>query len=456
MKVYVSYSTRDRQLVEPIADALQRAGHEVISDRELKPGDVFVDALRMMVDSADVVVVLWTPAGRESEWLVAEAQKAVDLNKYFGVVVGNVDLPLEFRRVQHVSLDSGRHGSPLDTSILIAALQRFEERASSPRASNRTLKQASKRRAPGTAASQKRAQPQSSAATDIDVDQVLEIPAFLRASQSAEQQAGPAPAAPPAAQARPLVPDPFSPQSGAAPGQPEHYDVFISYSRKDAEACELAFSLMAERALVPWYDKDIGGGAFKSKIVTRISNSAVFVLLVSKNSIGSPNVSKELSVASSKDRLIIPISIDGTRPEDLNDTFRYELIELNIFEANPAAPESWTNVIQTIADSVAEVRSEMPPQAVVPIAVPVPTDTVQVPAGPAGVASKEKLRRPRLLAGLTVASGLLQQAAVGYIVWRSGLAAPELAVAAALVAGVVIWPVAYGAALLARMALRRG
>jgi TIR domain len=408
-------------------------GHEVFTDREsIRPGEDWQAAIEQMIRNAEVVVVLWSPLSRESRFVTDEAMYARQNDKYLGFVLGEVDLPLGFKLIQHVFLNPD--GSERQPGTILRSLEDFESRLSESKSSNRTARQSYKR--------ERRSPPQQQSAN-------LDIPPFLqqRAPSSAETAAPPSSgAAQPAPEPAVAPAAPAAPVGGvvAAPAETGErgYDVFISYSRKDEEACKLVFNLLVERGLVPWYDKDIGSGAFKTKIVTRISNAAVFVLLLSKNSVGSQNVSKELSVASSSDRLIIPISIDGISVADLNDTFRYELIELNIFNANPAVPGSWTDVVKTIADSVTEVREEAGAAVTVPL------------AAPAIAVMPQKARRPVLFAGFSFISALLQQAAVGYAAWSLGGADIPLAVAAAFMSGIAIYPLAYLAALLARMAFR--
>lgn len=430
MKVYISHSRRDGIVASTVARIIEQGGHEPLVDRgELTPGVDFGGAIQKMIDDADAVLVIWTDASVMSDWIRAEAQRALDLGKYLGVTVGDVELPLRFRVYNHLRLEP--RGSDLRPEMILSALEDFSGRLASPRAASQAAQSAKRRAA-------------TPPPPPIRPQEELEIPAFLRREPAA---AGEAPAVEQAAAPQPAPVASVDVQDTAVPAE-RGYDVFISYSRKDTDACKLAFNLMAERGLVPWYDKDIGGGAFKQKIVTRISGAPVFVLLLSKHSVGSQNVSKELSVASSSGRLIIPISIDGITPAELADTFRYELIELNIFNADPKVPESWSDVIKTVADGVAEVRTEA--GAGLPVPAPVQPLGLAAPvaAGRAG-------RPPVLFAGLTVVSGVLQQAAVGFALWRSGAAGVEVAAAVALASGAVIWPLTYGAALLARLAFRR-
>lgn len=427
MKVYISHSRRDALAASAVVAKLRQAGHEALVDRdELTPGEDFARAIEKMIDEADAVLVLWSAASVGSSLIQAEAMRARELGKYLAFTLGVVSLSVPFNVVHHyrLSLD----GSETEPGMIAAAVEAAGGRTAAPRSAKRSARPERSSFAPPP---------------PLQAEAELEIPPFVRRSSQTvrETQVVQESSAPMEPMPAPVL---DMSRATAEPG----YDVFISYSRKDEAACKLAFELMAERGLVPWYDKDIGGGAFKQKIVTRISKAAIFVLLLSKNSVGSPNVSKELSVAVDERRLIIPISIDGIAPRDLVDTFRYELTELNIFTANPKQPETWSDVIRTVAESVAQLRAE---EGAGPVATPIrPLASADVPSRAANA------RRPVLFVGITVVSAVLQQAAVGFALWTSGAAGVELAVSLAVASGAVIWPLAYGAALLARMAFRPG
>ena len=400
MKVYISYSRRDAIAANAIVAAVRKAGHEALFDRDqLTTGVDFSVAIEKMIDEADVVLVVWSPAAVESRYIQAEALKALELSKYIGFSLGEVTLSVPFNVYHHQALRPD--GSEPSAGMIASALDAVGGQHSTRQSANRSAQYARRQRTPPP--------PPLRAESYPPVDEQLDIPAFLR------RQPDPMPETPAAETAVPAI---ATPPAAIASGE-RTYDVFISYSRKDTKACVLAFNLMTERSVEPWYDKDVGGGSFKQTIVTRISQAPVFVLLLSRNSVGSPNVRKELSIAADAGCLIIPVSIDGIAAGDLADTFRFELIELNIFTADPTDPESWSEVIKTVVERVAQIRTQA--GGAQPIAAPM-----------ALMAKASKPRRPVFFAVITVVSALLQQAAVGVVLWTSGAAGMELAVAAAV------------------------
>jgi hypothetical protein len=347
MKIFLSYSTKDTERVTPLKQALESLGHETLTAvQDLAPGEDWVQRTQESLEQSDLVLVCWSAASVASNWVLSEALTAQKMGKLSNALLEPVALPAPFNFYNALKLED-LSGERL-TSVLRMWLDKAQPKASSAKRRAATQKQDE---SPKFQAYQNTSRKHAAPALDAaDAD----IPPFLRTS--------PAPAATPPGEAvdsrRTVAPAPAVAVAGVAPS-----DVFISYSRKDAEVCRKLFTLLVERGLNPWYDKDIGSGAFKQKIVGRISEAEVFVLVLSANSMASANVSKELSIASNAGRLIVPIAIDGTGAADLKDTFAYELIELNIFPAPGGDVTALATVADTIRDSVREMRVIAAPAA---------------------------------------------------------------------------------------------
>jgi adenylate cyclase len=104
-------------------------------------------------------------------------------------------------------------------------------------------------------------------------------------------------------------------------------DIFISYSRKDSEqAIELAEKLRASGMAV-WLDQYgiEAASNWSGEIVEAIWSCKAFVLLLSKSSLNSDNVVKELSIASEKKKPIIPLEFGAV---ELTKDFAYQLAGL--------------------------------------------------------------------------------------------------------------------------------
>src|SRR5665213_1062514 len=104
-------------------------------------------------------------------------------------------------------------------------------------------------------------------------------------------------------------------------------DIFISYSRKDAvQALELAERLRAEGMGV-WIDQRgiEAATSWSGEIADAIRGAKAFVLLLSASSTESPNVKKELGVATEVGCSLVPVEIETM---ELNRDFLYHLAGL--------------------------------------------------------------------------------------------------------------------------------
>jgi tetratricopeptide (TPR) repeat protein len=104
-------------------------------------------------------------------------------------------------------------------------------------------------------------------------------------------------------------------------------DVFISYSRKDSSFVDQLIRDLENAGIEVWIDReDIrGGDRWRPAIVESIRNCQAFLLVLSPNSVASENVSKELSIAETHKRRIVPIAY---QPCIIPAEMEYQLAEL--------------------------------------------------------------------------------------------------------------------------------
>lgn len=105
---------------------------------------------------------------------------------------------------------------------------------------------------------------------------------------------------------------------------------FISYSRADRDEVDSLAQRLNLRKYNIWYDKDIiAGQDWKQTLGARIIGCNIFILIVSDNSVQSPYVIRELSLALSHKKSILPIYIEDTLlPPDIEmDISRYQAIQ---------------------------------------------------------------------------------------------------------------------------------
>ena len=96
-KVFISHSA-DADLVGALASHLERAGYRTWYDKKLIPSQHFGHEITQELDTADAVIVIWTPLSTKSNWVIAEAQRAFNQDKListlaFGTSPDHLQLP---------------------------------------------------------------------------------------------------------------------------------------------------------------------------------------------------------------------------------------------------------------------------------------------------------------------------------------------------------------------------
>jgi hypothetical protein len=111
------------------------------------------------------------------------------------------------------------------------------------------------------------------------------------------------------------------------------HDIFLSYRRPDRElAVQLAREL-DKRGLSVWYDANISGGdGLRDEIVAALDASAMLVILFSESCNEHRELQKEIALADSVEKPVVPILIENCRPKGGHI---YELADRNWIEAWP-------------------------------------------------------------------------------------------------------------------------
>jgi adenylate cyclase len=101
-------------------------------------------------------------------------------------------------------------------------------------------------------------------------------------------------------------------------------DIFISYSSKDRDKAEQLTELLASAGLSVWIDKQgiQAATSWSEEIVDAIDNCRTFILMLSSSSVASHNVVKEVSLASEKQKKILPIDLE---PVEIPKNMQYAL-----------------------------------------------------------------------------------------------------------------------------------
>ena len=109
-EVFLSYARADAAAAERVARELRNGGCSVWFDQELPAHRPYSDVIANELESASAVLVLWSKASIESEWVRSEANRARELHK---LVQGRLDttrVPMPFDQVQCADLTKWRGG----------------------------------------------------------------------------------------------------------------------------------------------------------------------------------------------------------------------------------------------------------------------------------------------------------------------------------------------------------
>lgn len=102
--IFLSYSSKDKDRVQPLVRALEREGWTVWWDRKTRAGEVFDQLIEQELESSRGVVVVWSSHSVQSRWVRVEAEEGLGNAALFPVKIDPVKFPLAFRFHQAVDL----------------------------------------------------------------------------------------------------------------------------------------------------------------------------------------------------------------------------------------------------------------------------------------------------------------------------------------------------------------
>lgn len=103
-ELFVGYARPDRDHIRPIVRALEAMGVGVWWDSELTPGVDFMSEIQSQLEAADHVLVFWSHAGAQSEWLRMEAEYGLGAGKLLIATLDATPLVEPYAHIQAVDL----------------------------------------------------------------------------------------------------------------------------------------------------------------------------------------------------------------------------------------------------------------------------------------------------------------------------------------------------------------
>ncbi|MFC0587948.1 TIR domain-containing protein [Novosphingobium aquiterrae] len=108
VRVFLSYSRKDRTRAIKVVNALEANGLSVWWDGMLEVGQAFAHSTETALETADAVVVLWSQTAIQSHWVRDEATRGRDRGCMVPVSLDGAQPPLGFRQIQYIKLDKWR------------------------------------------------------------------------------------------------------------------------------------------------------------------------------------------------------------------------------------------------------------------------------------------------------------------------------------------------------------
>ena len=120
--VFLSYARADAAAAQRIASELGKGGWSVWFDREIAAHETFADVIAAELEKARAVLVLWSDAAVESQWVRSEANRARELRKLVQARLGSPRLPMPFDQIQCADLGQRGARSRSDWSQVLRSL----------------------------------------------------------------------------------------------------------------------------------------------------------------------------------------------------------------------------------------------------------------------------------------------------------------------------------------------
>lgn len=118
--IFVSYDRTDKERIRPIVNFLGIQGWSIWWDTIIPPGKTFDQVIEEAIGAAKCILVVWSVHSVKSHWVKTEAAEGLRRDVMIPVMIDDVVIPLEFRRIQSANLiDFQKLVSSYDTELLL-------------------------------------------------------------------------------------------------------------------------------------------------------------------------------------------------------------------------------------------------------------------------------------------------------------------------------------------------
>ena len=102
--IFISYASKDRERLRPLRQSLEARGWSVFWDEETPVGKNWRRSIFEKLRTARCVIVAWSQASIESDWVSEEAADALKRDILLPVFIESVEPPFGFADVQAMNL----------------------------------------------------------------------------------------------------------------------------------------------------------------------------------------------------------------------------------------------------------------------------------------------------------------------------------------------------------------
>ncbi len=102
--IFLSYASEDRERITLLVKAMESLGWSIWWDQRIPTGREFDEFIDEQLGASKSVVVVWSQQSIKKRWVKAEAAEGLGRNVLFPVMIDDVRIPLEFRRLQAAKL----------------------------------------------------------------------------------------------------------------------------------------------------------------------------------------------------------------------------------------------------------------------------------------------------------------------------------------------------------------
>jgi TIR domain len=127
-QIFISYARQDRGGAQALAQALANKGLNVWWDFDLMPGHAFREEIASKIDTANTVIVLWSPSSINSGFVLDEAARAARQKKLVPLSIHGAEPPLGFGHLHTLPVSSVAQ----DLDRILAAIESLPTAQSPP------------------------------------------------------------------------------------------------------------------------------------------------------------------------------------------------------------------------------------------------------------------------------------------------------------------------------------